>query len=147
MTDRPSTLHQDLLVGSYDCVDQIVLNAYFRMGHDPGGFRVWWRRKGDSNSRSHPDGELSQRVALVDICDGDTDGAPATAIDRGTQVRTRLAASGTRARWGFAMAVGAALYERLVYAEDGGFITGSLLDYALPTASSWRSYIRRPRRR
>jgi 2-furoyl-CoA dehydrogenase large subunit len=38
-------------------------------------------------------------------------------------------------RGGFAMAVGAALYERLVYAEDGAFITGSLLDYALPTAS------------
>jgi 2-furoyl-CoA dehydrogenase large subunit len=37
-------------------------------------------------------------------------------------------------RGGFAMAVGAALYERLVYAEDGGFISGSLLDYALPTA-------------
>jgi 2-furoyl-CoA dehydrogenase large subunit len=36
---------------------------------------------------------------------------------------------------GFAMAVGAALYERLVYAEDGGFLTGSLLDYTLPTAS------------
>jgi 2-furoyl-CoA dehydrogenase large subunit len=27
------------------------------------------------------------------------------------------------------------LYERLVYVEDGGFVTGSLLDYALPTAS------------
>jgi len=27
------------------------------------------------------------------------------------------------------------LHERLVYAEDGGFVTGSLLDYALPTAS------------
>jgi len=38
-------------------------------------------------------------------------------------------------RGGFAMAVGAALYERLVYAEDAGFLTGSLLDYALPTAS------------
>jgi 2-furoyl-CoA dehydrogenase large subunit len=37
-------------------------------------------------------------------------------------------------RGGFAMAVGAALHERLVYAEDGGFVTGSLLDYALPTA-------------
>ena len=43
MTDGLSTLYQDLLVGSYDCVDRIVLNAYFRMGHDPGGFRVWWR--------------------------------------------------------------------------------------------------------
>jgi hypothetical protein len=43
MTDRLSLLYQDLLSGSYDCVDRIVLNGYFRMGHDPGGFRVWWR--------------------------------------------------------------------------------------------------------
>jgi hypothetical protein len=43
MTDGLSSLYQDLLRGSYDCVDRIVLNAYFRMGHDPGGFRVWWR--------------------------------------------------------------------------------------------------------
>ena len=43
MTDRLSTLCQDLLRGRYDCVDRIVLNAYFHMGHDPGGFRVWWR--------------------------------------------------------------------------------------------------------
>lgn len=25
-------------------MDRIVLNAYFRPGHSPGGFRVWWRR-------------------------------------------------------------------------------------------------------
>src|SRR6476661_5851331 len=43
MMDGLSTLYRDLLGGSYDCVDRIVLNAYFRMGHDPGGFRVWWR--------------------------------------------------------------------------------------------------------
>src|SRR6202165_2349979 len=43
MSDGLSTLYQDLLHGSYDCVDRIVLNAYFRMGHSPGGFRVWWR--------------------------------------------------------------------------------------------------------
>ena len=43
MTDGLSSLYQDLLSGSYDCVDRIVLNAYFRMGHSPGGFRVWWR--------------------------------------------------------------------------------------------------------
>src|SRR5437899_2332647 len=43
MTDGLSPLYQDLLGGSYDCVDRIVLNAYFRMGHDPGGFLVWWR--------------------------------------------------------------------------------------------------------
>jgi hypothetical protein len=36
--------YQDLLGGSYDCVDRIVLNAYYRIGHDPGGFRLWWRQ-------------------------------------------------------------------------------------------------------
>jgi hypothetical protein len=44
MSEGLSTLYQDLLSGSYDCVDRIVLNAYFRMGHDPGGFRLWWRQ-------------------------------------------------------------------------------------------------------
>ena len=43
MPDSLSERYQDLLTGSYDCVDRIVLNAYFRMGHDPGGFRCWWR--------------------------------------------------------------------------------------------------------
>jgi hypothetical protein len=43
MADALSKRYADLLTGSYDCVDRIVLNAYFRMGHDPGGFRIWWR--------------------------------------------------------------------------------------------------------
>ena len=43
MTDGLSSLYQELLSGSYDCVDRIVLNAYFGMGHSPGGFRAWWR--------------------------------------------------------------------------------------------------------
>ncbi|HLW86197.1 MAG TPA: hypothetical protein VKR60_13345 [Candidatus Sulfotelmatobacter sp.] len=43
MADGLSTLYRDLLSGSYDCVDRIVLNAYFRMGQDAGGFRLWWR--------------------------------------------------------------------------------------------------------
>jgi hypothetical protein len=34
----------DLLTGSYDCVDRVVLNAYYPLGHNPGGFRCWWRR-------------------------------------------------------------------------------------------------------
>jgi 2-furoyl-CoA dehydrogenase large subunit len=38
-------------------------------------------------------------------------------------------------RGGFAMGLGAALRERLVYAEDGGFLTGSFADYAMPTAA------------
>jgi len=28
-------------------VDRIVLNAYFSLGHNPGGFRCWWRRLHD----------------------------------------------------------------------------------------------------
>src|SRR5437660_8397917 len=40
MTDGLSTPYQDLLAGSYDCADRIVLNPYFCMGHNPGGFRV-----------------------------------------------------------------------------------------------------------
>jgi hypothetical protein len=51
MTDGLSTLYRDLLGGSYDCVDRIVLNAYFRMGHSPGGFRVWWRALTGSDER------------------------------------------------------------------------------------------------
>ena len=43
MLDGLSELYQELLSGSYDCVNRIVLNAYFGMGHSPGGFRVWWR--------------------------------------------------------------------------------------------------------
>ncbi len=30
----------DLLTGSNDCVDRVVLNAYFPPGHNPGGFGV-----------------------------------------------------------------------------------------------------------
>ena len=44
MADDFSGRYGDLLDGSYDCVDRIVLNAYFPLGHNPGGFRVWWRR-------------------------------------------------------------------------------------------------------
>jgi len=43
MSDSLSDRYAELLTGSYDCVDRIVLNAYYRMGHDPGGFRLWWR--------------------------------------------------------------------------------------------------------
>ena len=41
--DALSQTYASLLTGSYDCVDRIVLNGFFRMGHDAGGFRVWWR--------------------------------------------------------------------------------------------------------
>ena len=36
---------------------------------------------------------------------------------------------------GFAHALGAALYEEYVYADDGGFISGTFADYLLPTST------------
>lgn len=42
--DEFTASYQDYLVGTYDCPDRIVLNGYFSMGHNPGGFRVWWRQ-------------------------------------------------------------------------------------------------------
>ena len=49
MADDFSERYGDLLTGSYDCVDRIVLNAFFPLGHNPGGFRTWWRRWHDGS--------------------------------------------------------------------------------------------------
>jgi hypothetical protein len=38
MADGLSQQYADLLTGSYDCVDRVVLNAYFRMGLIPAVF-------------------------------------------------------------------------------------------------------------
>ncbi len=43
MPDQLSALYSEFLEGGYDCVDRIVLNAYFHMGVTGGGFRTWWR--------------------------------------------------------------------------------------------------------
>jgi hypothetical protein len=43
VADDFSELYRDLLTGSYDCVDRVVLNAFFPIGHNPGGFRCWLR--------------------------------------------------------------------------------------------------------
>jgi hypothetical protein len=52
MADEFSERYEDLLSGGYDCVDRIVLNAYFSLGHNPGGFRVWWRRWHDGSDET-----------------------------------------------------------------------------------------------
>jgi hypothetical protein len=43
MRDSFSEYYAEFLQGSYDCVDRVVLNAYFPLGGSPGGFRTWWR--------------------------------------------------------------------------------------------------------
>jgi hypothetical protein len=42
--DEFAERYAGLVTGGYDCVDRIVLNAYYLWGCDPGGFRTWWRR-------------------------------------------------------------------------------------------------------
>ena len=42
-TDPLGLAYADLLVGRYDCVDRIILNAYFQFACGAGGFRLWWR--------------------------------------------------------------------------------------------------------
>ncbi len=68
MLDEFSTYYAAFLDGTYDCVDRIVLNAYFRLGQSPGGFRTWWRSlEGsddtlDNNHLMRMAGRLSRRV-------------------------------------------------------------------------------------
>src|SRR5262245_23139113 len=41
--DDLSQYYAELLEGVYDCVDRIVLNAFFPLGQTGGGVRSWWR--------------------------------------------------------------------------------------------------------
>jgi hypothetical protein len=43
MDDEFTARYGGLLTGSYDCVDRIVLKAFFSLGYGAGGFRTWWR--------------------------------------------------------------------------------------------------------
>jgi len=42
-SDAFSEYYSALLEGTYDCVDRIVLNAFFAIGQTGGGLRTWWR--------------------------------------------------------------------------------------------------------
>jgi hypothetical protein len=44
MADDFAARYAGPLTGSYDCVDRIVLNAYYPLGSSSGGFWTWWRR-------------------------------------------------------------------------------------------------------
>jgi hypothetical protein len=41
--DAFSDYYAELLQGSYDCVDRVVLNAFYPLGQTGGGLRAWWR--------------------------------------------------------------------------------------------------------
>jgi hypothetical protein len=49
--------YKDLLEGTYDSIDRIVINAYFRLAQSNGGFRTWWRMlMGNDDSPHHGPG-------------------------------------------------------------------------------------------
>jgi hypothetical protein len=66
--DEFSDYYADLLDGRYDCVDRIVLNGYFALGQQGGGFRYWWRQLTGSDATLDPEhlrkmaGRFSRRV-------------------------------------------------------------------------------------
>jgi hypothetical protein len=49
--DDLSQYYAELLEGVYDCVDRIVLNAYYPMGQTGGGVRSWWRQLNGDDSQ------------------------------------------------------------------------------------------------
>ena len=73
MPDQLSALYSDLLEGSYDCVDRVILNAYFSMGQTGGGLRVWWRAlygsddKLDDNHLMRMAGRFSRRLRAFEL--------------------------------------------------------------------------------
>jgi hypothetical protein len=48
--DEFSEYYAELLEGSYDCADRIVLNAYYPMAQAGAGLRTWWRQLRGSDS-------------------------------------------------------------------------------------------------
>jgi hypothetical protein len=67
-TDEFSEYYGEQVDGVYECVDRVVINAYFALGQSGGGFRHWWRQwqgsdEGLSNeSLKRMAGEFSRRL-------------------------------------------------------------------------------------
>jgi hypothetical protein len=68
MPDQWTQHYRNLRAGSYHCVDRMVLNAYFRLGRSPGGFRYEWpprtgsEEKLDQEHRMRMAGRFRRRV-------------------------------------------------------------------------------------
>ena len=57
-SDELSKYYSDLLDGSYNCVDRMVLNGYCTLCRSAGGFRTWWRRLHDGSDKELDDNHL-----------------------------------------------------------------------------------------
>lgn len=66
--DKLCSHYKEIIEGSYDCVDRLVLNGYYPMGHTPGGMRIWYRKlKGSDKDLNNTNlmrmaGRFSSRV-------------------------------------------------------------------------------------
>jgi hypothetical protein len=56
--DELTRRFSELLEGTYDWVDRVVLNAYMPVCHSPGGFRYWWRAWHNGNDQELDDTAL-----------------------------------------------------------------------------------------
>ena len=68
--DDFSQYYAELLEDTYDCVDRVVLNAFYPLGQTGGGMRTWWRcLRGDDSSlddaRARHGGELFASAACI----------------------------------------------------------------------------------
>lgn len=66
MLDSFTDYYSSYLDATYDCVDRIVLNAYFPMGCSPPAFRTWWRQL--KGSDEHLDNEHLKRTLILLAC-------------------------------------------------------------------------------
>jgi hypothetical protein len=69
LRDDLSKHYSELLEGTYDCPDRIVISAQFRKGCTPGGFRLWFRALENGSEKNLNNtylirmaGRLSRRV-------------------------------------------------------------------------------------
>lgn len=67
-SDAFSEYYSGLIEQSYDCMDRIVINAYFPLASSGGGFRHWWRRLFGDDAKLDKDhiqgmaGDFSRRL-------------------------------------------------------------------------------------
>ena len=97
--------------------------------------RTWRRRTSEDRVASSAAHGFIADVAVVEV---DRETGAVTVLDYATvhdagRLLNPLLAEG-QVRGGFAHGAGAALFERVVYDEDGNLLTGSFVDYLCPTA-------------
>jgi hypothetical protein len=63
--DEFSEYYADLLEGRYDCVDRIVLTGYFPLGQQGSGFRYWWRKLTEGNTKIRAQSPQDRRSHII----------------------------------------------------------------------------------